>query len=93
MVSRGHVCQRLKAFPTVRATYIRIEGRCTTKLEVTRGVPQQSVLGPLIFLFDINGLSLKSLSFFFTIFIKVVWLTGGENFSSGTEFPKQWIHK
>ena len=53
---RGTVHSWLKSFLTNRYQYVSCGGASSQRVLVTRGVPQGSTLGPLLFLFYINAM-------------------------------------
>ena len=53
---RGKVLDLLKSYLEDRHQYIHSEGITSRKAKVSTGVPQGSILGPLLFLIHINDL-------------------------------------
>ena len=55
----GNLLKWINSYLTKRQQRVVMEGKSSSWLEVTSGVPQGSILGPLLFIFYTNDMPLK----------------------------------
>ena len=80
-----------------RKQYVDIDGTCSTTLTISTGVPQGSILGPLLFIIYMNDIHTASDKFHFIIYADDTTLTGplcsftSENISATAEINKEIV--
>ena len=66
-----------------RKQFVRVDGTCSTILDVTSGVPQESILGPLLFCVFINDLPEHIVHCYVSMFADDIKLLICDSLSSG----------
>jgi hypothetical protein len=83
---RGVALEWFKNYPSGRKQLVSLNDKCTTLLEILLGVPQGSILGPILFLLYINDLPEASLLKDFLFADDTVLLAKGKNVEELTNF-------
>ena len=73
---RGKSLDLFKSYLTSRKQYVEIDGKRSSSTNIKTGVPQGSILGPLLFIIYINDLPMSSQLFEFIIYADDTTLSG-----------------
>ena len=87
---RGTLLNWIRSFLNERKFYVTVQGSNSTLRNVSSGVPQGSLLGPVLFLVFINHLchDLESAAFLFADDVKLVARTGGTRCAGATQLQR-----
>ena len=92
---QGQLQNWISAFLSHRSFYVRVGEECSTPVQLTSGVPQGSVLGPLLFLLYINDLpnTLTSSCYIFADDVKVVGSNGRKELERDLNEVAKWANE
>ncbi len=76
-----------------RKQFVYLNGKSSSLLEILLGVPQGSILGPILFLVYINDLPLSSLLKSLLFADDTALLASGSNIEALTDFVNEEFHK
>ena len=71
---RGNALELIKSYLSDRKQYVKVLDEESSELDVIYGVPQGSVLGPLLFLLCINDINSSSKDGLFVLFADDIFL-------------------
>ena len=80
---RGNILNWLKSYLSNRTQYVHYNGYDSDKKTVTHGVPQGSILGPLLFILYINDFSRSS-----DLLLSILFADDTSVFMEGTNYDK-----
>ncbi|MFN9979891.1 MAG: RNA-directed DNA polymerase, partial [bacterium] len=90
---RGVALEWFKNYLSGRKQFVFLNGKCSTLLEILLGVPQGSILGPILFLLYINDLPEASLLKDFLFADDTALLAKGKNVEELTTFVNTEFQK
>ena len=89
---RGTTLQWFKSYLTGRKQFVYLNGVSSSMLEIILGVPQGSILGPLLFLLYINDLPLCTKLFVLMFADSTTLLASGKNLAELYKFVNEQLH-
>ena len=89
---RGTTLQWFKSYLTGRKQFVYLNGVSCSMLEIISGVPQGSILGPLLFLLYINDLQLCTKLFVLMFADDTTLLASGKNLAELYKFVNEQLH-
>jgi hypothetical protein len=90
---RGNELDWFKNYLSNRKQFVYLNGKSSSLLEILLGVPQGSILGPILFLIYINDLPLSSLLKSLLFADDTALLASGSNIDDLVEFVNNEFHK
>jgi len=90
---RGNELEWFKNYLSNRKQFVSFNGKSSSLLEILLGVPQGSILGPILFLIYINDLPLSTLLKSLLFADDTALLASGSNIETLTEFVNNEFHK
>jgi hypothetical protein len=89
----GNELEWFKNYLSNRKQFVSFNGKSSSLLEILLGVPQGSILGPILFLIYINDLPLSTLLKSLLFADDTALLASGSNIETLTEFVNNEFHK
>jgi hypothetical protein len=90
---RGVELEWFRNYLSNRKQFVYLNGKSSSLLEILLGVPQGSILGPILFLIYTNDLPLSSLLKSLLFADDTALLASGSNIEALTDFVNEEFHK